>query len=141
MPIMRSALLTLVLVIAGCSGNDRNWKETIPVIGEVYVDGKPTEGVMITFHPNSGMDQAAPTETTAMTDAAGKFAASTYAVADGAPAGDYKLTFKLPKLNKISMTFDGDAFKGSYANPDKTDFSVQVVSGSPLDLGRIELQQ
>ncbi|MCA9190507.1 MAG: hypothetical protein KDB03_02045 [Planctomycetales bacterium] len=132
-------LLVLVLIGVGCSGRDPNRKETVPVIGVITVDGKPAESVQITFHPEGGMDQTQPTETRAMSAADGKFAATTYELGDGATLGKFKLTFKLPKLNSISMTFDGDAFKGRYANPEKSQHSIEVVSGMPIDLGTIEL--
>lgn len=127
-------------LLAGCGGNDRNWKETIPVSGSVMVDGKPAEGVMVVFHPEGGMDTAQPTETKSMTDKEGKFVATTYEVGDGAPPGAYKVTLTWPKLNTISMSFDGDKFKGKYAKPDRSKFEVEVTSGGePVDMGVIEL--
>ena len=136
----RIFVLAMVAGFAGCGGEKRNWKETIPVTGEVFVGGKAAEGLMVKFVPTAGMDTAQPSETNAMTDDKGKFSASTYQLGDGAPAGEYRLTFTWPKLNKMSMSFDGDSLKGKYDDPEKSDYTINVQSGAPLDLGRIELQ-
>lgn len=128
------------LAAAGCSSRDPNWKETVPVSGIVLADGQPAEGVTVVFNPVAGMDQAQPTVTQSMTDAEGKFSASTYQSGDGVPEGEYKLTFTWGKLNPISMTFDGDKFKGRYKDPKKSDYSVNVVAGDPMDLGTFELR-
>lgn len=133
-------VFSMMVGLVGCRGDDRNWKETIPVTGEVFVGGKAAEGVMVKFVPTAGMDTAQPTETNAMTDDKGKFAASTYQLGDGAPAGEYRLTFTWPQLNKMSMSFDGDSLKGKYEDPKKSDYTINVQSGSPVDLGRFELQ-
>lgn len=103
------------------------------------VDGEPAEGVMIAFHPDGGMDKEQPTETKAMTDKEGKFAASTYEISDGAPVGSYTLTIEWPTLNKISMSFSGDKLGGKYAKVDKSQWKIDVASGTPVDLGNIEL--
>lgn len=133
-------LFACVALLPGCSGDDRNWKETIPVTGLVLVDDKPAEGVMLTFHPDGGWDTAQPTETKAMSDKEGKFAASTYEIADGAPKGNYTLTIEWPTLNKISMTFDGDALGGKYSKPAKSEYKLEVISGQSVDLGTLKLQ-
>ncbi|RMF43230.1 MAG: carboxypeptidase regulatory-like domain-containing protein [Planctomycetota bacterium] len=128
------------VLVVGCNGNDRNWKETVPVTGVITVNGQPAEGVHVTFHPAGGMDQAQPTETKAITDKEGKFAASTYVLGDGAPPGEYTLTFSWPKLNTISMAFEGDKLKGKYDQPGKSQHKIVVESGQPLDLGTIDLK-
>ena len=132
--------LLVLLLLLGCSKEDRNWKETVPVTGEIYVKGKAAEGVHVTFHPEGGLDTTQPTETKAMTGKDGKFAASTYEVGDGATLGVFRLTFTWPKLNQISMTFDGDTFKGRYSKPERSKHTITVKSGEPIDLGRIELK-
>ncbi|MFK7736498.1 MAG: hypothetical protein AB8B50_10735 [Pirellulaceae bacterium] len=133
-------MLLATFLSAGCSQTDPNRKETVEVSGEVYVAGKPVEGVMVGFHAESGLDKAQPTNTKALTNADGKFSASTYEVGDGAPLGKYQVTFTWPKLNKISMTFDGDQFKGKYDKPEKSRFTIDVQSGQTVDMGRIELE-
>ncbi|MCR9296293.1 MAG: hypothetical protein NXI32_26580 [bacterium] len=133
------ALLSLVFVL-GCESRNPNWKEVTPVTGVVMADGKPAEGVNVFFNPVEGIDTVQTTITKGMTDPEGKFSASTYELNDGAPEGEYKLTFKWQKLNPISMTFDGDKFNGRYADEKKSEYSVTVTSGPPLDLGVFELR-
>lgn len=129
--------LAFLSMLSGCS--DRNWKETVSLVGQVYVDDKPAEGARIEFHPVGGLDTAQPTVTAATVNKDGSFAASTYEVGDGVPPGEYQLSFTWPKLNPISMTFEGDKLNGRYADPAKTDVKMTVESGKPLDLGRIDL--
>lgn len=144
MPMRRNVFLSLVVLLpvalAGCSGPDRNWKETIPVSGIVMVDGEAAEGVMINFHPSGGMDTEQPTETKGLSSKDGSFKASTYEMGDGAPEGQYQVTFAWPKLDKISMSFSGDKLKGRYSKPAKSEFKIDVVSGQPVDMGTIELK-
>lgn len=132
--------LSCAALLAGCGEPANNWKERVPVTGVVQMNGKPAEGVKLTFHPKGGMDQAEPTKSSAMSDAEGKFSASTYEVGDGAPIGEYDITLTWPVLNTISMSFDGDKLKGRYATPKKSKLTVNVESGKPIDLGVIELK-
>lgn len=134
-------LLLVVVAVSclGCSGEDPNRKETVPVSGQVTVKGEAAEGVMLTFVPVGGIDKAQPTVTTALTDKDGKFKASTYDVGDGVPLGDYTVTIKWPKLNKMSMAFEGDLLKGKYDDPQKSPYELTVVSGPAIDMGQIDL--
>ncbi|GIW99665.1 MAG: hypothetical protein KatS3mg111_2998 [Pirellulaceae bacterium] len=134
-----ASLLIGLLILVGCNSRNPNWKETVPVTGQILVDGQPAEGVHVDFHPVAGMDQAQPTQTKAMTDKEGKFAASTYVLGDGAPPGEYTLTFSWPKLNTLSMAFEGDKLKGRYAKPESSQYKITVESGKPVDMGTIEL--
>ena len=85
------------------------------------------------------MDQKQPTVTQARTNAEGKFAATTYELADGAPPGEYSLTFELQQFDPISMSFGGDKLKGKYVDPLKSKIKVTVSSGTPVDMGTIDL--
>ena len=141
---MHTKLAALSVIAAaafavGCDGRDPNWKETVPVTGIITLDGAPVENVSVKFHPAGGMDKAQPTITQARTDTEGKFAATTYELADGAPPGDYTLTFELQQFDPISMSFGGDKLKGKYATPEKSTFKISVSSGTPVDMGQIDL--
>jgi hypothetical protein len=75
-----------------------------------------------------------------MTGPDGKFAISTYQSADGVPAGEYLLTFVWGRFDMISKSYGGpDKLNGRYADHQKSEHRVQVESGKPTDLGRIEL--
>lgn len=127
-------------IIFGCSGPERNWKETVPVTGQISVSGKPAKGVMIKFHPQNGMDEVQPSVTQALTDEDGKFEATTYKLDDGAPVGDYKLTFTWPEINEVTMEVKGDRFEGRFEKPENSKYSISVQSGEPIDMGEIDLK-
>lgn len=141
-PFAQSTLVLLLLLnSSGCTSGDSNTKPTFPVSGMLTVDGQPAEGVAIKFNPVDGIDAQQPTITSAMTRADGSWSASTYTEGDGAPEGDYNLTFTWGKLNRMSMSFSGDEFKGRYADPNKSKFQVQVNEDrDPNEQLNLELQ-
>jgi hypothetical protein len=64
---------------------------------------------------------------------------STYRFGDGAPAGEYVLTFMWGKLDPLSMQYGGpDQLNGRYDKRAKSEHRVTVAS-EEVDLGRIEL--
>ena len=140
-PAKRMAVLSaMCLLLCSCSDGPPDGKETSPVTGEVYVDGQPAAQLQVTCHDVNGLDTEAPTLSSAMTDAEGKFAISTYRSGDGLPEGEYALTFMWGKLNLISKSYGGpDKLKGRYGNPQASEHRVTVEAGEPNDLGRIEL--
>ena len=130
----------LCLLLCSCGEKMPDRKETFPVTGEVYVDGRPAAQLQIACHDVKGIDAAAPTVSSAMTGPDGKFAISTYQSADGVPAGEYLLTFTWGTFNMISKSYGGpDKLNGRYADHQKSGHRFKVESGKPTDLGRIEL--
>ncbi len=89
----------------GCgSSTDRGYihhdEELFPVSGQVLFEGKPASNASITFHrtesgpaveTESG-EEGAPLNPRGTCDKAGKFQLFTYALGDGAPAGDFVVT-------------------------------------------------
>jgi hypothetical protein len=69
---------------SGCGGSGKPVKTD----GLVTLDGKPVAGATVTFHPAAEGGRMA----TGLTDADGVFQLQTFAEADGALAGDYKVT-------------------------------------------------
>lgn len=123
-----------------CTKTDPSRKETVPVRGEVYVDGQPGAMVQVQCHPLEGMDLGQPTITQAVTGNDGKFQLATYEAEDGVPLGEYKLTFVWQDFSMISAGFSGpDKLKSRYADLDKSEIALTVEKGKPIDLGRIEL--
>src|SRR5438105_409924 len=74
------------VLIAGCGGAKR--PTTVPVGGQVLVNGTPYPGVQVTFVPLSGA-AAETLRPSAFTDGEGKFRLSSYSSGDGAPEGEY----------------------------------------------------
>jgi hypothetical protein len=134
-------LVGISLLLASCSrqaGPPR--KETFPVKGEVYVDGKPAGSLAVTCVDVKGMDAKQPTNSTAMTGEDGKFEISTYQKADGVPEGEYILTFEWGQLNLINMSYGGpDKLNGRYKESKDSKHRFKVEKGKPTDLGKIEL--
>ncbi|MEX2286570.1 MAG: hypothetical protein WD648_05730 [Planctomycetaceae bacterium] len=141
------ALVIVPLVLASCGGTNNpqpvNAKKTIPVRGEVYIDGKPGYGVKVNFVPKSP-DAANPTVSVGESGEDGKFEIGTYGTNDGAPAGEYVLTFvwfdrtKIDVLNREESA--ADQFSGKYADPKNSKHSVTVPEdATEVEIPRIEL--
>ena len=81
----KQSLAVLALVsLAGCGASN---PPTFPVSGTVTLDGKPVEGAAVLFIPFDGTGQPA----SAMSDASGNYALTTFTANDGAMAGNYKI--------------------------------------------------
>ena len=121
-------LAAAVLVLPSCG---KRRKTCYPVRGTVLVNGKPAKDLVIVFNPKdeSGEERLAPT---GQTDAAGGFRLSTYDTDDGAPAGDYVVTFTWREASGLLKNqFDGpDRLKGRYNDPKKAEFPVTVEKGA-----------
>ncbi len=131
-------LLTLALCCS-CSEPRDYGKKTVPVTGEVFVDGSPAATVSVTFHNLQGTDQQLTTVTAAYTKEDGKFAASTFEEGDGAPEGEYAVTFSWGEYDVISRSMGPDKLKKKYSDPKKSEFKITVSGDKPIDMGRIEL--
>ena len=89
-----STLVTVGIVLTGCSNSSR--PPTYPVTGTVTSKGKPVAGAAITFVP-TGEGEAA----SAMTDAEGKYALTTWATGDGARPGEYRVKVSKQELAAV----------------------------------------
>lgn len=136
-------------MIAGCSGAKS--PATAKVTGVVTYKGSPVEGATVIFAPSAGGKPA-----TAITDAEGHYALSTFGAKDGAVPGDYKVTvtktttegtapeLSYEKLNELSLRGEqppGPVVKhvlpAKYASETTSGLDKTVKSGSndfPLDL-------
>lgn len=133
-------LAASVTALGSCTKKGADRKVTIPVSGQVVVDGQPTAMVKVECHPVGGIDKEQPTVTQAVTDKEGKFQLSTYEGGDGAPIGEYKLTFTWQEFNAIAGSFTGpDKLKGRYSDPNASQVTLKVEKGKAIDMGRIEL--
>ena len=134
--------LILIAVLSSVSGCGREQKggpreATYPITGIVTIDGSPTEQVQVICH--SVGDSKVATGSAAYTQADGSFSIGTYESGDGAPAGEYKLTFKWGQINLMSGRYEGDKLNDRYSDPDASEFSVTVQDGKENDLGEIAL--
>src|SRR5262245_23967340 len=134
--LLAGAALAAALVISGCSNKLR----TYPVSGELFIDGKPAEDAFVYFHPESGLPDGAP-RPFAQVDKDGHFTISTYVSNDGAPAGEYIVTFEWrERSGLLKQNFDGpDRLKGQFYDRDKSTFHAKIEK-RPNVLPRYDLQ-
>ena len=129
--------LCLLIGLSGC-GNGR--KTCYKVSGKVLVNGKPVKNVMVVFNPldTSPEERLAPS---AMTDDNGEFRLSTYDMEDGAPAGNYSVTFTWREPSGLLKNqFDGpDRLKNRYHDPAQKQFLV-TVEKKPMQLDTFNLE-
>ena len=140
--------LILLPLAAGCGEPESTFVRdpVSKVTGTVLIDGDPVEMVAVRLVRVNGPDENADTSrvltASAFTDKEGNFSIGTYdkgPAGDGAPDGEYKVTFQWGQINLMGGgRYGGDKFEGKYANADESEHSV-TVAGQPVDLGTIEL--
>ena len=131
-----AALWSAATLIVGC-GSDR--LATVPVRGEVRVDGKPVAGVQVVFHPVDSTDgRLAKLRPTGRTAADGTYEIGTYEMADGAPLAEYLLTAEWfaggPETTTSSSedpeahssTLETDRLGGRFASPEASGFKASI---------------
>lgn len=126
------SLLVLVSLLLGC-GTSRVGPEIHAVVGKVLVDGQPAHRAQVLFHPVTPI--AAPAGMTvqpfAIVEPDGSFRPSTQLTADGAPAGDYRVTIVWPeiRIDQGEEIAGPDRLAGAYASPIQSQLSVSVRAG------------
>jgi hypothetical protein len=128
---IRFALLSAFLA-AGCGGGGGlSAPKTTPVSGTVQFKGKPVAGVKVTFHPKFDMGGDAKFTPNGVTNKDGKFTLSTAAANDGAPPGEYAVTFEWLRAgtDKAGLDVEIDQWKGKYADPATSTFTVTIQKG------------
>lgn len=135
--------LSLLLAMVGCGDGRPVLKLPTrhPVQGKVSYRGQPAAGFRVVFHPTGdiGALKFAPS---AVTGTDGSFKLRSYDPHDGAPPGEYAVTFEWPD-HFISDTDpdpvpEVDQLRGAYSRPEQSKFKVNVVAGEnvipPFDL-------
>lgn len=123
--------------VVGCGG-DVTPPRTYPVSGTVLVKGKAVAGVKVSLHAQFDMGTYKFTPF-GLTDKEGRFTVTTKTANDGAPRGDYLVTFELLQggADKRGLDIEVDVLKGKYADQAKAE-KVTVTSGDnvlgPFDL-------
>jgi hypothetical protein len=123
-----------------CSCGRSNRLPVYPVKGTVLVDGKPVKGVHLSFWPENGAADVGAYSPQAETDENGAFVLSTYDAGDGAPAGKYFVTARLPeRYNIVSNQWEGNKLKPMYNDPKSSKLSFQIEP-QPNELPPIKLE-
>ena len=117
--------------VVGCERSSR--QPTFPVKGKVHVNGKPAQDLFIYLHP---MDQNNPNAVRpfAQTNENGEFELNSYVTGDGAPLGEFIVTFDWPmKSGTFKNMFEGpDQLRGKYKQPDKSKFRINITKQGQL---------
>ena len=130
----------LAFTTVGCGNKHPNEKQVFKIKGIVTVDGKPVSDIQVALHDKAGPDNKKPTYPQGFTDAEGKIRISTYEEGDGAPGGEYNVTFAWQEFNLMTRSYGGpDKLNKKYADPKTTPFSVTLAEGKPNDIGTVEL--
>jgi hypothetical protein len=106
--------LALVLTACGCGRGPR----TVPVSGQVKLDGQPLAGASVIFRPDSKEKEPGP-PSTGKTDAEGRFTLRTVDNQNGAVVGPHRVRVSLnvpaqgrgedaPPIEKLPAKFSGE---------------------------------
>jgi hypothetical protein len=117
----------LMLCLSACGSKDA-WKAAPqPARGTLTINGQPEKGVYVTLHPVDGQIDVRQTQPWGVTDDAGNFSVRTYEKGDGAPIGEYQVTFIWridPRDPQIK-----DRLGFAYAKPEHSKWTVQIGEG------------
>jgi hypothetical protein len=124
--------ILLFALFVGCGKQTPRGPQPYPVKGQVTFQGKPAAGFQVSFHPL--FEQSGPKfAPSALTDENGQFALRSYQPGDGAPPGDYAVTFTWPQSVPGPDPDDAlqllDRLMGRYGNPQRSTFKVTVQAG------------
>lgn len=137
--------LSAAVLFSSC-GDPAGRREVFPTSGELFVRGEPAVGALVAFHP---LEEASPELWPlgfphALVDAAGKFMVSTYAAADGCPAGEYVVLVTWPAAS-LTTEEEGeeevetvDRLGGRYATREASPLKA-TVEVRPTTLPRYDL--
>lgn len=135
---LKYLMLVPCLSLLGCG---EAGVKLIPVSGVISLEGKPLPNVSVSFRPDESKgNKQGGYLPVGNADQAGKFTLTTTS-GPGAPAGWYKVVVtpiltvtggELPKPTPLP-------YNAKYADPDKTDLSVEVGSGKPAGAYNLEL--
>lgn len=118
------------IALTGCGEAKPDRVAVFPVKGTVTFKGQQMPGALVAFHPKTPLGDGVPTPRASIAKD-GTFAVSTYDGNDGAPAGEYVLTFQWYKLLKNG----GDVVAGpnvippKLGNPATSTATVTIVEG------------
>tara|TARA_R110002073_G_scaffold133122_24_gene280341 strand:+ start:9437 stop:9838 length:402 start_codon:yes stop_codon:yes gene_type:complete len=133
---MLVCILVAIFCIPGCSeSNVRD--DMVKIMGVVLVDDEPAEGVVLRLHPKTGSAAIS----SGITSKDGSFQISTYSLGDGAPVGQYVVTFVWSEFDSLTRTQVGDRLGGKYAFDDKSKIEWSVPETDVFDAGTIQLQR
>ena len=130
-------MAAICVALCSCKHDTRVAKPTYRVAGKVTVDGKPQADVKVVARSKEASDPSFAILPQGVTKEDGTFQLTSYEPGDGAPTGDYTLTFIWQE--KQGLKYGGpDKLQKRYSDPEKSTFKIKVDK-SPVDAGTYEL--
>lgn len=122
-------ITTLGVLSLGCSKGDGR-VAVHPVEGQLTWNGQPLPNAFVVLHPKDPTDTKL-VSARGQTDAEGKFQITTYETADGAAAGEYKVTVELYRpVNKGNGLEPGpNVLPPKLSRPETSEIVVRVAEG------------
>jgi len=121
-------MLSLLLLLQGCG--PKEWKaKVVPARGSISINGSPAEGVMVTLSPRGDQVDKRETQPWGVSSTDGTFTLTTYEFEDGAPEGTYDVLVRWP--DDVHSMDAIDMLDGAYSRPDKSQWQVTVIKGTP----------
>ena len=121
----------LFLAVAGCS-QQVSPPATAPVSGSVMLKGQPAAGVRVTLHPQFNMGRIK-WGVVGETGPTGEFSVGTGAPGNGAPPGEYVVTFTKPRIDsdpeRNGSEIEVDDFQGKYSDPEDSLWTASIKKG------------
>ena len=119
--------LFVCLCLVSCS-NKYGDHPPYPTFGRILVNGQAAAEARVVFHHvgDWGEKSIVPQ---GWTDEEGKFVLTTYAMEDGAPAGEYKVVVEWPAYRR-GKNVGPDRLAGKFSKPDITSLTARVEKGT-----------
>ena len=138
--------LGLALALPACGGN-AGQLPVYPVKGQVALNGEPTDGAFLVFHPVAGeatkgdKTTGEPLRPRAQVKSDGSFELTTYQAQDGAPAGEYAVTVEWRKLiqNGKDASPGPNVIPSQYSQATSTPIKI-TVNTSPNAIDPIKIE-
>jgi len=131
-----------LLAVGGCDSRQIAPPRTVPVRGSVRLGGAPAAGVVVRFHPQFDMGKVKFVPS-AETDQNGDFVLNTGAPGNGAPVGDYLVTFERPHIvsdaANSGIETEVDEFEGRYSDPARSEWQI-TIENADIEIEPFELE-
>ncbi|MBS0262544.1 MAG: hypothetical protein JSS02_11385 [Planctomycetes bacterium] len=105
---------------------------TVPVSGKVLLKGEPAAGIRVRMYPLFDMGKIE-WGVVGETGPSGEFTLGTGAPGNGAPPGEYIVTFTKPRIDSDpehnGLEIEVDDFQGKYSDPENSRWTVTIEDG------------
>jgi hypothetical protein len=128
------AVAAVALTVTSCESR----QPLSPVRGQVFFQGQPANGAVVILHP-VGEDEPTTIRPHGVVGSDGTFQVSTYGENDGAPVGEYAVTFAW-FIEDPRRKSDWSPLPVRYTLPEQSGFRITIAEGandlSPFQLSR-----